>query len=115
MVHRKRPNPTLGRDVAKDLTNYVVLDYCQYNGPGYRKRTRIAHSGNIQWNPRPLCDPTTCGQCVEGKHRLSAQRGPCKGKDQRIDRCSLDALHALPGELTEEILAVCQGHMWQLI
>ena len=26
-----------GRDVAKDLTNYIILDYCQYHGPGYRK------------------------------------------------------------------------------
>ena len=36
------------REVAKDLTNFVVVDYCQYGGPGYRKRTRIAHSDNIQ-------------------------------------------------------------------
>ena len=36
-----------GRDVAKDLTNYVVLDDCEYNGPGYRKRTRVAHSDYI--------------------------------------------------------------------
>ena len=43
------------RHVAKDLTNYVVLDYCQYNGPGlYRKRTRIAHSDNLHWNWNPL-------------------------------------------------------------
>ena len=104
-----------GREVAKNLTNYVILDYCQYNGPGYRKRTRIAHSCNIQWNPRPLCDPKTCGQCVDGKHILSAQRGPCKGKDKQLDRCSLDTLHGLPRELTEEILAVCQNHMWQVI
>ncbi len=62
------------REVAKDLTNYVVLDYCHYNGPGYRKRTRIAHSENIRWNPRPPCDPKTCGQCIDGKHILTAQR-----------------------------------------
>ena len=105
------------RRVAKDLTIYVTLDYCQYSRPGlYRKRARIAHSANLIWNPRPLCDPKTCKQCVDGKrHILSAQRGPCKGKDKRIDRCSLDTLHGLPRELTEEILAVCQNHMWQLI
>ena len=103
------------REVARNLINYVVLDYCAYNGPGYRKRTRIAHSNNIQWNPRPLCGPKTCGQCVDGKHKLSAQRGPAKGKDKKLDRCSLDTLRGLPRELTEEILAVCRGHMWQLI
>ncbi len=43
-----------GREVAKDLKTYVVLDYCQYNGPGYRKRTRIAHSENLMWQPRTL-------------------------------------------------------------
>ena len=105
--------------MAKDLTNYVVLDYCTYRGPGYRKRTRIAHSENLQWNPRPLCDPKTCGQCIDGKHILTAQRGPGKRNgtqtDSRLDKCSLDTLHGLPRELTEEILAVCQGHMWQLI
>jgi len=103
------------REVARHLTNYVVLDYCQYNGPGYRKRTRIAHSANLIWNPRPLCDPETCKQCVDGKHIRSAQRGPCKGKDKQLDRCSLDTLHGLPRELTEEILGVCQNHMWQAI
>ena len=103
------------REVSKDLTNYVILDYCQYNGPGYRKRTRIAHSNNIVWNPRPLCDPKSCRQCVDGKHLLSAQRGPCKGKDKQIDRCSLDLLHGLPRELTEEILRICQQHNWEII
>ena len=104
-----------GREVAKDLTNYVILDYCQYNGPGYRKRTRIAHSDNILWNPRPLCDPKMCGQCVDGRHLLSAQRGPGKGKDKQLDRCSLDTLHRLPRELTEEILSICQQHIWEVI
>ena len=45
------------RNLAKDLTTHKILDYYQYNGPGYRKQTRIAHSPNIQRNPRPLCDP----------------------------------------------------------
>ena len=102
-----------GREVARDLTNYVVLDYCQYNGPGYRKRTRIAHSGDIRWNPRPLCEPKACGQCADGKQLVTAQRGSCKGKDKRLDRCSLVALHGLPRKLTEEMLA--DNHMWQLI
>ena len=61
-----------GREVARDLTNYVVLDYCQYHGPGYRKRARIAHSENLHWIPRPLCDPKACAQCVDGRHILTA-------------------------------------------
>ena len=105
------------RPVAKDLTNYVVLDYCQFNGPGYRTRTRIGHSDNIIWNPRPLCDPKTCGQCVDGRHILTAQQGPGKKKGVRDkhDTCSLDTLHGLPRELTQEILRICHQHNWELI
>ena len=97
------------RDVAKDLTNYTILDYCQYQGPGYRKRTRIAHSDNVEWNPRPLCDPKVCKQCVDGRHIRTAQQGSAKinGKRRVSDRCSLDTLHGLPRELTEEILQIC--------
>ena len=103
--------------MAKDLTNYVVLDYCQYNGPGYRKRTRIAT--NTVWVPRPLCDSKTCPQCVDGRHILTAQQGPGKkaGVRDRKDTCSLDLLHGLPRELTEEILRLCQSQCfseWQL-
>ena len=104
-----------GRDVAMDLKNYVVLDYCQFGGPGYRKRTRIAHSDNLHWVPRPLCDPKTCSQCVDGKHLLTAQRGPGKGKDYKTDRCSLDMLHGVPRQLTEEILRICQRHIWEVL
>ena len=98
-----------GRDVAKDLTNYVIVDYCQFNGPGYRKRTRIAHSDNIIWNPRPLCDPKTCEQCVDGRHLKTAQQGKQSNPKQKRDgdTCSLDMLHGLPRELTDEILKVC--------
>ena len=105
-----------GREVAKDLTKYVVLDYCRYGGPGYRKRTRIAHSDNLHWVPRPLCDPKTCAQCVDGRHILTTQQGPGKKAGVRNieDKCSLDLLHALPRELTEEILRVCERHQWEL-
>ncbi len=107
-----------GRDVAKDLTNYVVLDYCQY-GTQYRKRTRIAHSENLHWVPRALCNAKTCSQCVDGKHILTAQRGPgpgSKGCARRPeDIASLDTLHALPSALTEEIYTLCRRHIWELI
>jgi hypothetical protein len=94
------------RAVAWDLYPRVRLDYCQYPpGPGYRKRTRI--STNVHhWTPRGLCDPSSCPYCVDGRHILSAQRGPVRGKGPG-DVCSLDTLHALPRALTEEIMAVC--------
>ena len=93
-----------GRKVASEFTPYVRLDYCCY-GTLYRKRTRI--STNATWTPRPLCDRKVCHACVDGKHVMSAQRGPSKGNDYKTDRCSLDQLHALPRELTEEILEIC--------
>ena len=96
------------REVVKDLSKFVVLDYCQY-GTLYRKRTRIAHSKNLQWQPRALCNPKTCESCINGVHIKSAQRGNTRGKDKRIDQCTVDELHALPHALTEEILHVCEN------
>ena len=105
------------REVAKTLTTYVRVDYCTYSGPGFRKRTKIAHSDNILWNPRPLCDPKSCEQCVNGKHLKTAQRGRQSDPKQRRDNdtCTLDQLHGLPRELTEEILSVCNKQLWQLV
>jgi site-specific DNA-cytosine methylase len=101
-----------GREVAKELTTYKVVDYCQYNGPGYRKRTRIAHSDNLLWEPRPLCNSRTCSQCVDGKHQLTAQKGPSRGKDFKKDVCSTDQLHTIPKELCDEIYCVCVSAQW---
>ena len=106
-----------GRLVATDLTTYIRLDDCQYNGPGYRKRTRFAHSDNITWIPRPLCDPKSCEQCINGKHLKTAQQGKQSNPTQKRtgDTCSLDTLHGLPRALTDEILRVCQQHMWHVV
>jgi len=105
------------REVAKDLTNYVTLDYCCYDGPGYRKRTRIAHSDNIVWKPRSPCDPKSCQQCIDGKHIKTAQRGkqsdPKQSRDN--DTCTLDQLHGLPRQLTQEIYTICNREIWQVI
>jgi hypothetical protein len=100
------------RAVSAEMHPQVRLDYCQYSGPGYRKRTRVAT--NALWVPRPLCDPNTCPACVDRKHVMSAQRGPSGRNDRRLDNCSVDQLHALPRELCEEILRVCEAHQWQL-
>ena len=104
-----------GREVASEFAPYVRLDYCQY-GTAFRKRTRVA--SNAVWVPRPLCDQA-CHACVDGRHVLTAQRGPGKKGGVRTrsgeDNCSLDQLHGLPRELTEEILRVCEAHQWQIL
>jgi hypothetical protein len=99
------------RDVSAPFQPQVRLDYCQY-GTAYRKRTRIAT--NVAWAPRALCDPATCPACVDKKHVMSAQKGPSGNNDRRLDNCSVDQLHALPRELCEEILCVCERAQWQL-
>ena len=78
---------------------YVRVDYCMYSGCPYRKRTRIWT--NAQWTPR-LCDRS---HLMDGRHAMTAQRGPCKGHGSG-DKCSLDQLHRIPAELCEEIYNV---------
>ena len=97
------------RAVAWDLYPRVRLDYCCYNEPGYRKKTKIAT--NIQWTPRALCIPHSCPSCVNGIHKMSAQRGYGKGKDKILDNCSLDLLHHIPRDLCVENL----GNLCRLI
>ena len=91
------------RAVAWDLYPRVRLSYCAYGTP-YRKNTKIAT--NLHWTPRALCVPSTCPACVDGRHIMSAQRGPTRDKGPG-DVCTLDTLHAIPRALTEEIMAVC--------
>ena len=101
-----------------NLKDFVVLDYCQY-GTLYRKRTRIAHSANLHWEPKSLCNPKTCHACPDGKtHLKCAQRGPNKklaGAARKFDVCTVDELHALPQGMTEEILKICESHNWEVI
>ena len=78
---------------------YVRVDYCMYSGCPYRKRTRIWT--NAQWTPR-LCDRS---HLIDGRHQMTAQRGPCKGHGAG-DKCSLDQLHRIPAELCNEIYNV---------
>ncbi len=113
--HFKKVNPALIWFIENPDTSllwkrfkfpeYVRLDYCQYGTP-YRKRTRIAT--NIQWVPRALCNPKTCSRCVNCKHIQTAQKGPSKCGGVRVigDNCSLDQLHGLPQELTDELLRI---------
>ena len=85
---------------------YARVDYCMYRINTdtdafcpYRKRTRIWT--NAQWTPR-LCDRS---HVIDGKHAMTAQRGPCKGHGAG-DKCSLDQLHRIPAQLCEEIYNV---------
>ena len=81
-----------------------VIDYCQYaddDWPGrYRKRTAIWT--NTDWYPaRPLCVPSTCHFCTDGKkHDQGAQRRTKDGKHQH----TLHQLYSIPPELPEELV-----------
>ena len=87
LIQNKVLRIALGRKPAQTLNqNWVVLDYCQYSSPGSRKRTRIAHSDNLHWVPRPLCNPKVCSQCVDGRHILTVQHGPWKTKGLQDNR-----------------------------
>ena len=105
-----------GRRVSDPFPHRVRLDYCQY-GRLFRKRTKLAT--NTNYTPRPLCNPKTCHACIDGRHRLSAQQGPCIRNGVRVasvlDKCTLDELHAYPEELCEEIFQFCQTENWQLL
>ena len=50
-------------------------------------------------------------------HIKTAQRGKQSDPKQKRDgdTCTLDQLHGLPRELTQEIFQVCSRHVWQLI
>ena len=96
-------NPQTGllktRNVIQGL-NYKDVDYCMYQSPPmYRKRTRLWT--NCMWTPRPRCTHET--------HDMTAQKGPSKRAGMLIqgDDCSLQTLHAIPQELTIEIMLHC--------
>jgi hypothetical protein len=96
-----------GREVVAGLP-FARVDYCMYGAP-YRKRTRVWTNAEGLWTPR-LCDRS---HLVDGgRHAKTAQRraGKLAGGARRADdECTLDELHALPGELCEEILRVCRA------
>ncbi len=103
-------NPDSGklkhRPIVKDLP-FVVLDYCMYNGPGYRKRTRIWT--NTSFVPRPLCD-LSCSAPKHGKtHWYSAQKGGQRHRDGSYSSgFTTDQLHALPRDLCDDLLSFCE-------
>jgi hypothetical protein len=99
------------RKISEPFPHRVRLDFCQY-GALFRKRTRLATNA-LDYKPRALCNPKTCHACVDGKHIKSAQQGPSNGKHN--DRCTLDQLHAYPGELCRELFEHCSSHIWTVL
>ncbi len=100
-------NPHSGLLKARAVVQGIpmrVIDYCCYaddDFPGkYRKRTAIWT--NTGWSPaRPLCVPSTCHFCTDGKkHDQGAQRRTKEGKHQH----SLHQLYSIPPALPEELV-----------
>ena len=55
------------------------------------------------WQPKPKCCMAyPCPIIKEGKHPMSAQRGPSRGKGTQ-DVCTLAQLYSMPPELCQEI------------
>jgi hypothetical protein len=97
-------NPQTGllkdREVVAGIP-WKDCSYCSY-GYFYRKYTRI-WTNSVKWVPRPLCRKANpCDKMIDGKHPMSAQRRPCKGKGEQ-DVCSLAQLYSIPPDLCEEI------------
>jgi site-specific DNA-cytosine methylase len=88
------------RDVVAGIP-WKDISYCMYGYP-YRKYTRI-WTNSEAWQPKPKCCMAyPCPIIREGKHPMSAQRGPSKGKGTQ-DVCSLAQLYSMPPELCQEI------------
>jgi hypothetical protein len=84
---------------------YKDISYCMYGYP-YRKPTRI-WTNSVRWEPRPMCTKKApCPMVVDGRHPMTAQRGPSKSnlrEMNREDRCSLRQLYSMPEALCTEL------------
>ena len=97
-------NPQTGllidREVVRGIP-YKDVSYCSY-GYSYRKYTRL-WTNSEKWVPRPLCcKANPCEKVVDGRHPMSAQRRPCKGKGTQ-DVCTLAQLYSIPPQLCQEL------------
>ena len=67
------------REIVQGL-HCSYLTYCKYadtDFPKYRKLTAIWH--NLPWTPIPVCcRASRCAHIVDGRHPVSAQRGPTR-------------------------------------
>ena len=94
-------NPATGllhtRPCVQHLGKPYRVDYCQYGSP-YKKATHL-------WSNCPHLRPRLCtGRCwffYNGKHTLTAQRGPNPGEMKRtLDR---NTLYKMPGPLCDDM------------
>ena len=103
-------NPQTGllpkRDVIRPLPWWKDVTYCSYGRP-FRKQTRV-WTNVSWWEPRALCTrKVPCAAVVEGKHPMTAQRGPNRGTKTDTS-LPLDVLHAIPEELCLELCEACE-------
>ena len=110
-------NPASGR--LKGRPFLVALDlqwrdvtYCMYNGPGYKKQTRIWNNLGSHWKPLPICCKTSrCRFFANNMHPLTAQRGPCRSsKGKRVgDGFTQNQLYHIPAALCDEIARAAES------
>ena len=75
---------------------YVDVDYCQY-GYSYRKRTRIWT--NVDYSGL-LCNPATCNEMVDGKHKSSCGNGYKKYTDRIVLK---EDKYSIPEKLIKDL------------
>jgi hypothetical protein len=91
-----------GREVSRGLRERSVLtSYCQFEGFGYRKTTRLAVSFSLELPVCPGADGK-CAKMIGKKHLQHAQRGSA-GASGKVSH-TMDQLHSIPPGLVEEIL-----------
>ena len=102
-------NPGTGllakRDIVRNLP-YKRLSYCSYGYP-YKKLTFI-WTNAVGWTPRAVCRQD-CASCVDGRHAMTAQRGPPSHSGRVHDKCDVSQLYSIPRALVEEILLFSAG------
>jgi site-specific DNA-cytosine methylase len=92
-------NPQTGlmkdRDFMLGLP-FVDVDYCQY-GYSYRKRTRIWT--NVECTGL-LCNPATCSQMINGKHKSSCGNGYKKYTEKVVLK---EEKYSIPEKLIKDL------------
>lgn len=107
-------NPQTGKLKEREFMAgipFYDVDYCQYGKP-YRKRTRIWT--NLEGFPGRLCNPATCSQMVDGRHKMSCGNGytsdvktQSKYSGRKYTEMSLskEEKYAIPEQLIRELFA----------
>jgi len=88
------------------------VTYCKYNGPRYKKATRIWTSLGEHWQPKPVCcKDSRCEHFEHGCHPSTAQRGPCfkKGAKEPEGCHTQSQLYHIPAALCDEIAGAAES------